>query len=139
MKDDVVYMRLVNGDQIAARVIENELLTIVVEYPFLIEQKEVNGNPAINLVKYLPFNTGQILMLDKTHVIAFTSVSEEFAKYYHNNVQYNEVYVQPHTDANITHINKNLELAMSKEAKAFNDNLQRFADRIPDTGPTRLH
>ena len=139
MTSDILYLRLVNGDQIAAKFVADSDHFLTVEYPMLVDHRSVDGTPAINLIKYLPFNTDQYLDLQKSHVVVMSVVNTAFAQYYYNSVHYHALHVQPQTDANLVEINKTLESVLSDNNQKFLDAVKKYQDQIPDTLSTEVH
>jgi len=141
MSGDILFIRLINGEQIAARYVDEEIQEGYLKfvYPMLIEHKDAGGVSAINLVKYLPFNTEQVLILNKMHIVSMTNVTTSFAQYYYNSVHYSELFIQPQTDSNLLQINKTLEQHLSDDQQQFTSNIRKFAHRIPDNISTKFH
>ena len=139
--NDILYLRLVNKDQITGRYVQDTDNTVLIEYPMLIENKDFEHGSAINLIRYLPF-TGekeQVLILKKEHIIVMNPVTVEFAKYFYNSVHYYLQYVQPQTEINMKHINTNLEIFLSNNNQKFMEALSKYQRRIPNIGSHNLH
>jgi hypothetical protein len=139
----ILHIRLINGDQITARFHSDDIDTdtLILEYPMLIEEKDVNGVPAVNLVKYLPFTAEneQVLLLKKDHILAISPVTNEFCTYYYNTIHYNIVFVQPHQDTNMKKINANLKTVLSQDNQDFLDAMKKHQDKIPGNLSEKMH
>jgi hypothetical protein len=133
---DILHLRLINNDQIAARLLDNNEDSITVEFPLLIETLAVDGITGINMSRYMPFDYQQILMLKKDHIVAMTETSEEFAKYYYNTIHYQSLYIQPQTDKSLKKINEKLEQVLSDDNQEFLESVKRLRDRIPEIPTT---
>jgi len=143
MDNVILHIRLINGEQITARYHsdDNDTQTLIVEYPMLIEEKDVNGVPAVNLVKYLPFTgeTEQFLLLKKDHILAISPVTHEFSKYYYNTIHYNMLFVQPNQEGNMRQINANLKMVLSKDNQEFLDAMKKHQNQIPGIISDKMH
>jgi hypothetical protein len=139
MTSDILYLRLVNGEHVAAKYVADSNEYLTVEWPMLVDQRSVDGTPAINLIKYLPFNTEQYIDFMKNHIIAMSVVNTAFAQYYYNSVHYHTLHVQPQTDLNLVQINKTLESVLSDDNQKFIDAMKEHEDKIPDTLSTSVH
>jgi hypothetical protein len=138
---EVIYLRLISGEQIVCRYVSDIEGIFTVDFPMLIENRTVDGSSAVNLVKYLPFtnHNEQVLVLNKNHIVAMSPVSLEFTKYFMNNWQYTETFITPQTDVNMIQINKNLEGVLSPDNKAFSEAVNKHANQIPNIISYQIH
>jgi hypothetical protein len=139
LSNDVLYLKLVNNEILAGRYVSDNDEYLTVEYPMSLENKQIDGVSAINLIKYLPFNFEQILILKKNHIIAMTNVTMEFARYYYNTIHYQAVFIQPHTEASMNQINLSLETVLSKDSQEFSEAMKFYQKRIPEILSNRVH
>jgi len=138
---EVIYLRLISGEQIVCRYISDADGVLSVDFPMLVENKSIDGSSAINLVKYLPFanHNEQVLVLNKSHVVAISTVSLEFSKYFQNNWNYHETFIAPQTQANMMQINHSLEGVLSNDNQSFTNAMMKHANQMPAVISTRYH
>lgn len=142
MPEDIVYIRLINGDQIIGRLHEEQTDTVLlVSFPMLLENKTIDGSHAINLVKYLPFTNQhqQVIALKKDHIVTMNDTNSEFQKYYHLTLEYQMTYMEPYVQQNIKAINNELESALEINSQKFVEALKQYANQIPLTISTKVH
>ena len=128
----ILHLRLIDRSQIVSRLYDEDEAKFILEYPMLIDHKNVNGTQAMNLVKYMPFNMNQIIEIDKSKVIAAAEATERFIKYYYNSIHYQALYVEPQTEENIDRINESLEAVLAADNQQFINAVRKYQDRIPD-------
>lgn len=80
MKDQIVHCRLINGDEIIAKMISETKTTINLENVYAL-QKE---GTLLALFKYNPFIKTTLLTLQKTHVLTNVPVHDEVVRFYNN-------------------------------------------------------
>jgi|SRR5688572_18897742 len=141
LENTIVHIHLVSGMQIAARYFRDSDDLLFVEYPMLIEEKDVNGIPAMNLIKYLPFTSDneQVLILKRDHVVSISPVTTTFSDYYYNTIHYNALYIQPGQDNTMAQMNAKLKTVLSKDSQDFAETMNKYRDLIPDTISTKMH
>ncbi len=136
---DLLYIHLMNGEILIARFTMEDNQHLIVDHPMMIEQKIDGMSESINLLKYLPFSSDQYLSLHKSHVIDISPVTTEFEKYYYNSWEFNTLYVQPQTDANLKELNKNMDEVLRPESKEFVNTVKNNLNRIPHVTSSKLH
>lgn len=129
---DVFYIKLLNGDDITARLVSIMDDHYVVEWPMLVEIKNPRGDEAISLSKYLTFTNDQTVVLNKNHVIAIQEVTTAFETYYYNNIEYHETLIAPNTEANLKITNENMTSTLSEDNKEFANAVKKHAKQIRD-------
>ncbi len=129
----IVYLRLVSGEQVVAQLlggITEEIDHYIFRYPMLIENQNIQGMPALNLSKYLPFDPRQILLLKKDHIVCISLTHETFCRYYENAIQYQENFLEPQNQANLERVNEHMEFALSDSNRQFTETMMKYKDKI---------
>lgn len=137
----VYQIKLINGDEILATFIEDlkKQKTMVYEYPMVILHLDKNQNqgPSIILEKYVPFAEDQFLMLHYDKIVFQKLINNEFRKYYFNNINYQELYIEPNTLNNMKLSNDALSRAVSYDTIEFINKARKLNVDLSDlnSGP----
>lgn len=88
MGDNVLYVKMVSGEEIVAVAHRKGKDTLVLQEPMTIEYGEQDGRRLIFMTRYNPFLAERTIVLDRRNVAYFGRVSPEVADYYASSLSY---------------------------------------------------
>lgn len=115
----VVNIKLINGDDIIAKLVHEDDMGYIFEEPMVIEERvnATTGSSVLVLVKYVHTNDMGTVELRKEHVIVVTPVQDIFEKYYHISKIYSAKYVEPNVLTEIEKVTAAMEDALFSPEK----------------------
>ena len=89
-KDPLVqHIRLINGDEIIAFILEDTKSFLTVDHPLVVVEIMDDQGSSIALQKYLPYAKEKVCRLQRSHIIACTDLHPEIEKYYYLSLRLN--------------------------------------------------
>lgn len=93
MEENIQHIRLVNGEELLADILDQYNDKILVSCPLLVTEKtNPTGKVTTVLIKYLPFSSNNICEISMDHVITITEIHEEMVRYYHHSLRMANIY-----------------------------------------------
>lgn len=132
----VVNVKLINGDDIIAKLVHEDDFGYVFEEPMVVEER-VNtstGSSVLVLVKYVHTNDLGTIELRRDHVLIVTPVHDAFEKYYHVSKIYNAKYIEPNIISEIEKVTAAMEDVLISPEKVTSAKSQ-----LKSTGNNTIH
>lgn len=116
---DIVHVKLINGDDLVARLIHINDEVIVLEAPMVVEEREnsMTGASVLVLVKYV-HSKDNAITVRRDHVITSGDVHPIFEKYYNISKVYYEKFVEENIYSEVEKVTSAMEDALFSPPKA---------------------
>jgi len=125
---EVGYLRLINGDELIARVETLHVGNLVLSDAMIIEESlRPDGSTALMLAKYAPFNRHSFVEVDENHVITYARVIPEIEKYYDLSREYSRKFVARGAVEQISQITRVMEAMIDPGSAESGDRLALVA------------
>ena len=133
---DIVHVKLVNGDDLVAKLIHEDKQTYLFETPMVIEERINNstGSSVLVLVKYVHTVELGAVEIKKEHVITVSPVQPVFEKYYYTSKLYNAKYIEPNILSEIEKVTTAMEDVLISPEKVTPSKVE-----IKSTGNNTIH
>lgn len=121
MKETIVHIRLVSGEDTFGKLINETEWSITVDTPMKITElvNPMTGHSQIMLMKFIPWSETQECKFQKLSIISISLVHPEVARFYLNTIAYQEKHIDPHTFHNMKQANQFLAQQLSQENLSF--------------------
>jgi len=132
----VVNVKLVNGDDLIAKLVHEDDYFYIFEEPMIVEERvnSATGASVLVLVKYVHTNDLGTIELRKEHVIVVTPVQPVFEKYYHVSKIYNAKYIEPNVISEIEKVTSAMEDVLISPER-----VTRSKSELKSTGNNTIH
>lgn len=82
MKNEVVHIRLLNGDELVGQIMDQTKSSLTVRNPLSVEIHDEEAGRVVVLVKYSPYAKIPMITLQKKHILTSQAVHEEMVRHY---------------------------------------------------------
>lgn len=132
----VVHVKLINGDDLIAKIVHEDDMCYIFEAPMVVEERinNVTGSSVLVLVKYVHTNDAGTIELRRDHVMLVAPVQPVFEKYYHISKIYNAKYVEPNVLAEIEKVTAAMEDVLIAPEKVTHSKSE-----LKSTGNNTIH
>lgn len=132
MIQEIHIVKLLNGDELIGKFVEETENTIIIEDPLVVEEGfNADGTTHVMLTTYVPFSRKtEKLSFNKFHVIQLLRVNGEAERYYKNSLLYNQKMVTDQQEDKLRQVNDNMEQMMKEEFTVKPAKKAKTSDRL---------
>ena len=133
---DVVHVKLINGDDIVAKLIHEDTKGYIFESPMVVEERvnNITGTSVLVLVKYVHTGDNSNIELKKDHVLIVSPIQEVFEKYYYVSKLYNKKYIEPNIISEIEKVTAAMEDCLISP-----ENIAASKSKLKSTSNNTIH
>jgi len=87
MSQNILYLKLVTGENIIADVDQNDEEFLILYQPLELHVKNAYQGASVNLSKWIPFTSEEEFVLPSKHILLITTPSKDILDYYFEGIE----------------------------------------------------
>ena len=138
MTEEIVYLRLLNGEQLIGKLVDETVEDLLVEDIMSIEMTWKPSGSSVSLVRWLPFTEETLHPITKVNIITKTSVRESVIDYYHYCNGLYHKHIEDMLSEDVNYSQHNLDVVEKEEKIAPHEEMEK-AQRLLAFSNTTIH
>lgn len=138
MTEEIVYLRLLNGEQLIGKLVDETIEDLLVEDIMSIEMTWKPSGSSVSLVRWLPFTEETMHPITKVNIITKSSVRETVIDYYKYCNELYHKHIEDMLSEDVNYSQHKLDMVEKEEKIAPHDEMET-ARRLLAFSNTTIH